>query len=645
MCGIAGFSAKNEFPEKAREIITDMTMSLKHRGPDRQDVHLSPPSKTALGHTRLSIIDLSEAGNQPMTSPCGNYSLVFNGEIYNYQELKILHQKNGVQFKGNSDTEVLFHSLKDWGIKETLDKINGMFAFAFLDVTKGELFLARDRMGIKPLFYGFSNSNFLFASELKALKAHPAFNNSISQQAISLFLRHNTIPAPWSIYENIFQLKAGCYLRFSLQHFEITKLEYYWDLKAISRHNFRHHLTPGIETFQKLEEEISKSIKYRMQADVPYGAFLSGGIDSSLVVALMQKQTSERVKTFSIGFEEAAYNEADDAARVAQHLNTDHHNFTFTSNDALSLIPNLSTIYDQPFADSSQLPTYLLSKMAREHVTICLSGDGGDELFAGYERYQWGLRALKWYKNFSPLTRYVMANCLTSLSPKSWDSLGRNLSFLPGFRSKRMGEKVYKLAKVLHNVNRFSLYRTLSSVWQNPDEILLNSSEPLTALTDEQNWIAENDFIKQAQYIDQMLYLPDDILHKVDRASMAHALEVRVPLIDYHLVELSWKFTDFMNIKNGKGKAPLRHILAKYVPENLWDRPKTGFGVPVGDWLRGPLKEWSLDLLAEDRLTKQGIFKAKPILKVLQEHLKGKENHPEQLWGILMLQSWLDNNK
>lgn len=645
MCGIAGFISKKEFPENAKEIVTGMTMSLKHRGPDRQDVYICPESKIGLGHSRLSIIDLSDSGNQPMTSASGSYTLIYNGEIYNYKELREDLIVDGVEFKGASDTEVLLNGLIHWGVEETLTKLNGMFAFAFLDNLKKELFIARDRLGIKPVYYGYSNKNFLFGSELKALKAHPVFNNPINNDSIALYLRHNTIPAPWSIYENIFQLRAGCYLRFSIQRFEITRLRYYWDLKSISRKNMHRRYATGAKALEKLEEKLTQSIKYRMQADVPYGAFLSGGIDSSLIVSLMQKHSADRVKTFSIGFEMDEFNESNEAALIAKHLKTDHHSMTFTSEDALKLIPNLTEVYDQPFADSSQLPTFLVSKMAREHVTVCLSGDGGDELFAGYDRYHWGKRALKWHSNFSPVSRFLFANFLRSFSPDTWDILGKLLFFVPGFRSKRMGDKVYKFAKVLRTVNRFSMYRTMASVWPAPDELMVTSSEPLTALTDEENWLAQNDFIKQAQYVDQVLYLPDDILHKVDRASMANSLEVRVPLLDHKVVECSWKFTDSMNIERKKGKAPLRHILSKYVPENLYNRPKMGFGVPISQWLRGPLKSWAMDLLSEERLKNQGIFDPNPINNIWKVHARGRDNHPEMLWGLLILQSWLDKNR
>ena len=644
MCGIAGFISKNEFPENAKEIITKMTSTLKHRGPDKQNVHLSPEIKAGMGHTRLSIIDLSNTGNQPMVSDCGRYTLVFNGEIYNYKELRELLISEGALFKGPSDSEVLFKALISWGVEDALKRLNGMFAFAFLDQHQKELYIARDRIGIKPIYYGYSNKNFIFGSELKAIKAHPLFNNSVCNDSIALFMRHNTIPAPWSIYENVFQLRAGYYLRFSIKRFEITRLSRYWELHNIAQKGAKQHFNSAAKGIEQLEDTLSESVRLRMQADVPYGAFLSGGIDSSLIVSLMQRHTSEKVKTFSIGFEQTQFNEAPEAQKIAKHLKTDHHSTIFTSKNAIDLIPNLCDFYDQPFADSSQLPTFLVSKMAKEHVTVCLSGDGGDELFAGYDRYLWGQKSLRWHKQFSPPTRYLMSNMLRSLSPSTWNHLAKLLFFLPSFRSKRMGDKIYKLAKILRAVNRFGLYKSLSSVWHDPDEVMLNSSEPLTALTDEDNWLAKNDFIKQAQFVDQSLYLPDDILHKVDRASMANSLEVRVPMLDHNVIETSWKFTDEMNIIHKKGKAPLRKILSKYVPDELMNRPKMGFGVPISDWLRGPLNSWANDLISEERLSKQNIFDPKPIMKVWKTHEKGRDNHPEMLWGFLMLQSWLDKN-
>lgn len=644
MCGIAGFISKTELPENAREVIKSMTSRLDHRGPDKQDVFISPEVRACLGHSRLSIIDLSDSGSQPMLSKCGRYALVFNGEIYNYKELREQLISEGDTFKSSSDTEVLLQSLISWGIEGSLARLNGMFAFAFLDIKEKELYIARDRMGIKPVYYGYSNKNFIFGSELKALKAHPKFDNSLNIDSMALFMRHSSIPAPWSIYENIFQLRAGCYIRFSIKRFEITRMRHYWELLNVAKKGLKQPFVSAPKAIETLEEKLSQSVKLRMQADVPYGAFLSGGIDSSLIVSLMQKHSSDKVKTFSIGFEDKNFNEAVYAEKIARHLNTDHHTMTFTSKDALELIPRLTEIFDQPFADSSQLPTYLVSKMAREQVTVCLSGDGGDELFAGYDRYLWGRKALTWHRKFSPVTRFSMANALQFFSPGTWDKIAKLLFFIPAFKAKRPGEKIHKLARTLKTVNRFSMYKTLSSVWADPDELMLDSSEPLTALTDDENWLAHNDFIKQAQFVDQSLYLPDDILHKVDRASMANGLEVRVPLLDHNVVECSWRFSDEMNISRSKGKMPLRKILSKYVPPELYERPKMGFGVPISEWLRGPLKEWAEDLISESRLKQQGYFFPDSIRETWKLHLSSKQNHPEKLWTFLILQSWLDNN-
>jgi asparagine synthase (glutamine-hydrolysing) len=644
MCGIAGFLTKKEFPEKAQEIISQMTQSLEHRGPDHQGTKVIPESNIALGHRRLSIIDLSTSGHQPMTSNCQRYTLIFNGEIYNYQEIRQTLINEGETFKGNSDTEVLLMALCCWGIEPTLEKINGMFAFSFWDNQEKLLFLARDRMGIKPLFYGFSGKNFLFSSELKALKKYPEFNNSLNKESLSLYMRHNTIPAPWSIYERIFQLRAGCYLRFSAKRFEITRLSHYWDLNSVAKIGLNRSFD-SIETGQEiLEQQLNDSVKLRMQADVPYGAFLSGGIDSSLVVALMQNQSSEKIKTFTIGFQNEQFNEAKEARKIAQHLGTDHHELQLTSQDALELIPKLQDIYDQPFGDSSQLPTYLVSKMAREHVTVCLSGDGGDELFSGYERYDWGTYTLKWFKRFSPITRYLMASWLATPSPKTWDLLAKMLFFVPALQRKRIGEKIHKLATILPTANKFTLYRAMCSQWHFPEDILFADSEPLTVLTDEESWLPGENFRKQMQFIDQLLYLPDDILHKVDRASMANSLEVRVPLMDHNIIETSWRYTNTMNIQKKTGKSPLKRVLEKYIPDEFFNRPKMGFGVPVNEWLRGPLKEWSQGLISSKRLEKQNIFKADAIQKIWQQHQNGQKNHQEKLWGFLMLQDWLDKN-
>ncbi|MCM8537450.1 MAG: asparagine synthase (glutamine-hydrolyzing) [Lentisphaeraceae bacterium] len=644
MCGIAGFLSRKELPETTQEIITSMTNALEHRGPDSHDVKVIPEGNIALGHQRLSIIDLSKNGSQPMTSPCKRYTLVFNGEIYNYKELRETLSNEGESFIGDSDTEVLLLALTNWGIEPTLEKLNGMFAFAFWDNQERNLYLARDRMGIKPLFYGFCGKNFVFGSELKALKKHPDFKNSLNQESIALFMRHNTIPAPWSIYDRVFQIRAGCYLRFSFKRFEITRLKHYWDLSTIANKGLKHTFKSLGTALETLEHHIESSVKLRMQADVPYGAFLSGGVDSSLISALMQKNSTEKINTFTIGFENNQFNEANEAKKIAQHLGTNHHELYCTEKDALDLIPNLQDIYDQPFADSSQIPTYLVSKMAREKVKLCLSGDGGDELFSGYDRYNWGLYTLRWHKSFSPVTRYFMASWLKLLSPTGWDRLARIFFFLPVLQKKRIGEKIHKLATILPTANKHYLYRAMSSHWKYPEEILKVHSEPLTVLTDEESWLPGKDYRKQMQFIDQMLYLPDDLLHKVDRASMANSLEVRVPLMDHKVVETSWRFTNSMNIHRKSGKQPLKRILKKYVPEQLFNRPKMGFGVPVNHWLRGPLKEWASDLISPDRLNKQDMFESQSIQKVWSEHQSGRKNHQEILWGFLMMQDWLDKN-
>ena len=644
MCGIAGFISKQGLPEDSQTIISKMTDSLVHRGPDSDATQLLPGMKTALGHRRLAVIELNDTASQPMTSSCGQYSLVFNGEIYNYKELRERLSQEGKTFNGSGDTEVLLNALVTWGIDKTLACLNGMFAFAFTDMNKQEVFLARDRMGIKPLYYGLSGKNFIFASELKAIKAHSSFNNEINKEAISLFFRHHTIPAPWTIYERVFQLRAGCYLRFSIRHFEITRMDHYWEIRDFAEDAAKSSFKSPEQAQEELETLLTDSVKMRMQADVPYGAFLSGGIDSSLIVALMQKQSSQSINTFSIGFENPQYNESTYAAKVAKHLNTNHRELIVSSKDVMELIPSLPDIYDQPFADSSQLPTYLVSKMAREHVTVCLSGDGGDELFSGYDRYNWGLKVLGWNRKFSPRSRRAIAYWMQSLSPTTWNRIARIFSFLPAFKSMRFGEKIHKLANILTSKDRYSLYKLMSSQIHEPKDYIINGSEPMTVLTDQENWLKNNDYRKQMQFIDQMIYLPDDILHKVDRASMAVSLEVRVPLLDHRIVECSWKFPNEFNLKNKMGKQPLRQLLNKHVPKNLIERPKMGFAVPMHEWLRGPLKEWAADLLSTQRLDTQGLLNSAAITQLWEEHQSGKKNLQDKLWSILMLQAWMDKN-
>jgi asparagine synthase (glutamine-hydrolysing) len=648
MCGITGFFEPvcQRSPEEMEFVVQKMSHALDHRGPDSSGVWIDPESGIGLGHRRLAILDLSPLGHQPMHSVDGRYTIVFNGEIYNFLELRQELEKLGYNFRGHSDTEIMLASFSQWGVIGSVERFNGMFAFALWDRKERVLHLGRDRLGEKPLYYGWVGNTFLFASELKAFKAFPNFHPEINRDALALFLRYSYVPTPYSIYQDIYKLPPGCLLSWNGTN-NYPKPVAYWSVKEAAQLGIANPFTGSeAEALAQIEALLLEAVKLRMVADVPLGAFLSGGIDSSCVVALMQAQSSQPVKTFTIGFHEKAYNEAEHAKAVAQYLGTNHTELYLTPEDTLGVIPKLPFLYDEPFSDPSQIPTFLVSQLAKQHVTVSLSGDGGDELFGGYNRYFWG-RSI-WQKiGWMPKTlRQTAAQGLTSLSPQTWDRILTNVSPLLPSKAKysSFGGYLHKLAGVLAVPDPDAMYVGLVSHWNEPESVVINSREPLTTVSDRQSWAQLSDYTERMMYLDTVTYLPDDILVKVDRASMGVSLEGRIPLLDHRVVEFAWRLPLSMKIRDEQGKWLLRQVLYKYVPQQLIERPKMGFGVPIDSWLRGPLREWSEELLDENRLHQQGFLNPQPIREKWTEHLSGDRNWQYYLWDVLMFQAWLSEN-
>lgn len=633
MCGIAGFL--NSPTATTFETAQQMAEKLHHRGPDDFGIWQNNDIGLSLIHTRLSVLDLSPAAHQPMHSPNGRYTIVFNGEIYNHLDLR---NELSIAWKSHSDTETLLAAFEAWGVEKTLQKTVGMFAIALWDNHKQQLYLARDRMGEKPLYYGFQNSVFMFASELKALKTHPYFEEKIDRNAIALQMRHNYIPHPWSIYQGIHKLQPGTYATIQPNSTNVT-ITPYWKLHD---HIQLDMPVSADQAINSLDALLKKTIRDQMLSDVPLGAFLSGGIDSSLVTALMQTQSSSRIKTFTIGFDQPGYNEAEFAKAVAQYLGTEHTELYVTDQDALNVIPRLSTLYDEPFSDSSQIPTFLVSQMTKQHVTVALSGDGADELFGGYNRYLWAESLWNRFKNIPLPIRHGMHSLITQTSAEKLNTFFESLALLPKkLRYNNIGDKLHKLASILPSTSREMLYLNLISNNNQPQQFIIGADEPLCAFQHLQD-VNQLDFISQMMYADAMGYLPGDILTKVDRASMGVSLETRAPFLDHRVVEAAWTLPLSLKIHEGQSKWILRQILYKYVPKELIERPKMGFGAPIGIWLRGPLREWAEELLNEDRLRREGFFYPQPIRQKWEEHLSGKRNWQYQLWDILMFQSWLE---
>lgn len=645
MCGIAGFfeTVKRTSAAEGRKNAKMMATAIAHRGPDDEGLWSDASHNLTLIHRRLSIIDLSPEGHQPMDSASGRYVIVFNGEIYNFPELRQTLEGQGCSFRGRSDTEIMLAAFDQWGVNAAIQKLNGMFAFALYDRQDNVLHFVRDRFGKKPLYIGWGGKTLLFGSELKALRAHPDFNNAIDRQALTLYTRYGCVPAPYSIYEGISQLLPGARLTLKLDSLSAGQdlkslMEPYWHLSRVIEEN-RHKITPRSDedAIDEFETLLGTCVQDRMISDVPLGAFLSGGIDSSAVVALMQRQTASPVKSFSIGFEEADFNEADHARAIAEHLGTDHHELTVTAAEARAVIPQIPTLYDEPFADVSQIPTYLVARFASQSVTVALSGDGGDEMLGGYNRHivvppLWN--KIKWAPR--PLRR-VASHAIKSHTIEEWNAT---------FPARpQCGEKLYKLAEILPSRESQDAYHRLTSQWPDPAALVIGGHEPLIPLTDPVWRVRGLSFAEQMMAGDALSYLPNDILVKLDRATMAVGLEARAPLLDRRIFDYAWSLPHEMKIRGQTGKWLLREVLARHVPRALFERPKQGFAVPIGEWLRGPLKDWAADLLDETKLAQQGYFNPAPIRAAWTAHQKGEGAHAHQLWTILMAQSWLEEQK
>ena len=690
MCGITGVfltaasisgnsiqsSVAIQHKESLKTVVMRMADSLSHRGPDDSGAWVDEQAGISLGHRRLAIVDLTPSGHQPMLSSSGRFVVGFNGEIYNHLALRSeLEQikcgtssgKKIWNWQGHSDTETLLAGFEVWGVETTLSKAVGMFAIALWDKQDRTLVLARDRLGEKPLYYGWVNGALVFGSELKALKAYPGFDNPICRQALTQYLRFMYVPAPRSIYQGIYKLEPGCLLKVHGQpplhaptqplrpeqknehlHGSLL-LSRWWSLANVVRSGASKPLINEAEALSSLECCLNEAVKQQSMADVPLGAFLSGGVDSSSIVALMQQQNSRPIKTFTVGFDEAGFDESPFARSVAKHLGTDHHEMRVNEKMAREVIPSLAWMYDEPFADSSQIPTYLICRSARQHVTVALSGDAGDELFGGYNRYFWGPRI--WNKlNFLPLgARKLIGSALATVPIEGWNALGAPF-FGQGEGVSRLGDKVHRLAERLSHVNNMdSLYFSLVSEWHDPGSLVI--AEDFTLATEPASLV--NDPLPctdmeqplPMMYRDSMTYLTDDILCKVDRAAMACSLETRVPFLDHRVVELAWKLPLEMKVRGNIGKWALRQVLYKYVPKELIDRPKAGFAIPIGQWLRGPLRDWAENLINEERLKSEGYLRPSPIRQAWTEHLDGRRNHTSKLWAVLMFQAWLENNR
>ena len=639
MCGIVGFlsRASNFSSAEALLVVNKMTQALIHRGPDDGGVWVSKTEHLAIGHRRLSILDLSNAGHQPMISKSGRYVLAFNGEIYNHLELRSLLPNS--LWCGNSDTETLLVAFEIWGIETTLLRITGMFAIALWDQKSQELVLVRDRMGEKPLYYGWQGNVFLFGSELKALRCHPNWNGEIDRDVLASFMRFAYVPLPHSIFKGIKKLLPGSYItiRFgSLSKFNTIPTPY-WSIKAVANQN-RWEKYEDQLAISELDSLLRKTISNQMITDVPFGAFLSGGIDSSTVVALMQAQSVKPIKTFSIGFSEIGYDESIHAKNVASHLGTEHTELYITGKDVIKVFPEIFEIYDEPFADSSQIPTYLISRLAAQQVTVALTGDGGDELFAGYNRYLWGQRIWNGIRRIPLPLREILGEAIISINPiqlVNLFALKKKGSF-----AHLLGEKINKLAKVIGSENPDELYLRLISQQSETNSIVLGAGQISRWSDSELKKTSLSNFVDRMIFQDLIGYLPDDILTKIDRAAMAVSLETRLPFLDHRLVDFAWRLPMSLKIRDGQSKWVLRQVLYQYVPREMIERPKQGFAVPMASWLRGPLRAWGEALLEKKRLEREGFFNAHIIRKKWEEHQSGRYDWQHWIWNVLVFQEW-----
>ncbi|MEW9581489.1 asparagine synthase (glutamine-hydrolyzing) [Paraburkholderia sp. DGU8] len=653
MCGIVGFlGGRGNRKAHYQQTVQKMADAIAYRGPDDAGYWNDEHRRIAFGHRRLAILDLSAAGHQPMLSGSGRYVIVFNGEIYNHRDLRkdLQDTQHAPVWRGTSDTETLMAGFDAWGIQATIERAIGMFAFAVWDRQERQLTLGRDRIGEKPLYYGWQgqgeDATFLFGSELKALRAHPAFENNVDRGALSLQIRHGCVPAPYSIFEGVFKLEPGMLLCVSLERRE-PRIWAYWSGVQTAISGVERGFSGSAEdAVDELEQLLKDAIGQQMLADVPLGAFLSGGVDSSTIVALMQTQSSRPVKTFTIGFHESDFDEAKLARAVSAHLGTDHTELYVTPQQALDVIPRLPVLYDEPFADSSQIPTFLVSQLARQHVTVSLSGDAGDELFCGYQRYRTAPGMWDRMTALPVPLRKLVASGIAGISPKHWNSVAGFVEpMLPSLRGVKMGDKLHKGAALLSCTSRDEVYLHLMSQWNDPAALVIGGYRLPTRMDGNVPSFAGLDEVQRMMALDMISYLPDDILTKVDRAAMGVSLETRVPFLDHRVVEFAWRLPQSMKVRNGQTKWALRQVLYRHVPRELIERPKQGFAVPIGHWLRGELREWAEALLDTSRLRREGFFEPAVVRSKWEQHLSGERNWHRQLWNVLMFQLWLEHQQ
>jgi len=650
MCGIAGLFRPGGGDESALAgYASKMTDTLRHRGPDAGNIWANAPAGVAFGHRRLSVLDLSDAGAQPMRSDCGRFTVTFNGEIYNHLEIRNELEAIGAgpNWRGHSDTETLLYAVKQWGVSAALQRLIGMFAFALWDEKERKLTLCRDRFGEKPLFYGWCGRDLVFASELKALAAHPQWSPSLDRAALTDFMRYSYVPAPSTIWQGVKKLPSASFVAFAADAVPGSMPEpaAYWSLQNHVAAAQNARIRDEAEAAEELERLLSVAIKRQCLSDVPLGAFLSGGIDSSTIVALMQAQSTLPVQTFTIGFSESAFDEAADARKVAQHLGTSHTELYVDPKTAMDVIPGLPRMYDEPFADSSQIPTHLVSALARQHVTVALSGDAGDELFGGYNRHVWGGQLNARFEKMPAPVRQMLGALLSAVAPEPVGSLARLAHpLLPSrLRARRIGDQAAKLARVIRSASFDQMYQLLCSIDSDPMQTVLQSEEKADWSTEEMAKVrVPLDPLDRMTLADSLSYLTDDILQKVDRAAMAVSLETRIPFLDKDIVEFAARIPPDMKVRAGRGKWLVRQVLYKHVPPALIDRPKAGFSIPLDDWLRGSLKSWASDLLSPERLRRKGLFNASRVEEKVGEHMSGRRNHGYWLWNVLMAQAWCE---
>jgi asparagine synthase (glutamine-hydrolysing) len=644
MCGLAGVLTRASLrSDELVEFARLMADTLTHRGPDSRGEWADAEHGVALGFRRLAIIDLSEHGHQPMASASGRFHVVFNGEIFNFLELRRELESEGARFRGHSDTEVALAAFEQWGIKIAATRFVGMFAMAVWDSQLRQLTLLRDRLGIKPLFIYAKDGLISFGSELKALQAGPAFDRTVDREAVTQYLRYLYIEAPRSIFKHVSKLRPGHLLTITDPAAPLPASTAFWSLEDVWHFGTANPLTgTDDEALDQLDQLLSDSVRLRMIADVPLGALLSGGIDSSTIVALMQEQSAQAVKTFTVAFDAAEHNEAHHAARIAKHLGTDHTEILVTGADALSVVPMLPDLFDEPHADTAQIPAFLVCKLARQSVTVALSGDGGDEVFGGYNRYAYGNQLLPRIERMPVPARKLMASGIGLFSSDTLARVHRTVTpVLPAALQHRLaGEKLRKIGALMRQPNVALMYRSLVSAWQNPQLLTNGVAEPASTVDRvlASNWPTH--LPDRMMLADQLAYLPDDQLAKIDRVSMGVSLEVRVPLLDHRVVEFAARLPPHLKIDHGKGKVLLRRVLYRRVPEEMVERPKVGFTVPLAQWLRGPLRDWAEDLLQRDRLEADGLLNAKPILRAWRDLHDGHAEVALSLWSVLVLQSW-----